>query len=86
MKVTNKKTKVIGYSHEFNIHALSEIIVYFEEGDCDSEFISDYEVELKTGWWKDMQTAFKNKDIIPDNYNIHFREARNWLEKSNGYY
>lgn len=86
MKVKNKTTSTIGYSNKFNIHAISEIIVTFKEGDCSSEFISDYEVQLKTGEFKDMSTAFKDKDLISDNYNTEFREPINTEEFKRGWY
>lgn len=44
MKIINKKTGTAGYSNEFNIHGIGEIIVYYEKGDCSSEFIRDYNV------------------------------------------
>ena len=87
MKVRDKKTGAIGSSNKFNLHAMSEIMVGFDDGDCDSAFISDYDVFLDTPKvWKPMNEAFRDKDIITDNYNSEFREPRDVIEKARGYY
>lgn len=75
MKVRHKEKGYLGSSGNFNMHGLGEMIVYFEDGDCSSEFIRDYEVFLKQKQeWKDINQAFKDKDIINDNYNTCFFE------------
>lgn len=87
VKVRNKKTGALGHSSKFNMHGMSEIIVGFDEGDCDSAFISEYDVYLESkGKWKSMDDAFRDKDIITDNYNSEFREHRNEAEKQRGWY
>lgn len=87
MKVKNKHNGAVGFSVEFNTHGMSEIIVGFIEGDCSSEYIRDYDVYLdSTGTWKDMNQAFKDRDIIPNNYNTGFREAESELEMMKGYF
>lgn len=87
MKVRNKKNMKEGYSDTFNTHALSEIIVAFSDGDCSSEYIKDYDVYLENRQiWLDMQEAFREKLIIPDNYNTSFREPVDEAEREKGWY
>jgi hypothetical protein len=87
MKVKNKKSSSLGHSCKFNIHGLGEIIVVFDEGDCSSEYIKDYDVFIESQKaWRDMGEAFKNNLIISDNYNIDFREPINSIEKERGWY
>lgn len=87
MKVRTKETGEIAHSGNFNTHGLSEIIVYFFDGDCTSDFIHNYEVYLeRKNEWKPLDQAFKDKDVIPDNYNTMFREAKNKEEKERGWF
>lgn len=87
MKVKNKKAGSIGYSGKFNTHGLGEMIVYYEDGDCSSEFIRDYDVFIESeDKWMDMGEAFQQNLIIPDNYNVDFREPLNAEEKERGWY
>lgn len=87
MKVRLKKTGDIGQSDRFNNSSpVSEVIVYYEEGDADSVFIKDLDVLLSNGKWKDMSMAFNDKDLIPDNYNVRFKEPSNYEERNRGYY
>ena len=74
MKIRLKsKPNSVGYSDRFNIHALSEIIVGFPEDGSDSDFIKNYEIFLNQKKdWKDMSQAFKDHDLIVDNYNTYF--------------
>lgn len=77
----------MGYSSKFNIHAMSEIIICFDDGDCNSDFIDDYDVYLESSKrWESMKEAFRNKDIIIDNYNSEFREPHNEAERGRGWY
>ena len=46
MKVRHKKNKHLGFSDKFNINGMGEIIVGFDDGDMDSDYISNYEVML----------------------------------------
>lgn len=85
MEVRNKKSGVCGESMQFNPHSIGEIIVYYEDGKCSSEFIRDYEVYLDVGW-KDMHEAFRDCDVIPNNYNTRFRRPLNETEREKGYY
>jgi len=87
MKVRNKKHGHLGNSTNFNVHGLSEIIVYFDDDSCDSEFIHDYDVYIEsTGEWMDMCEAFRMSLVIPDNYNTWFKEPDNETEKERGWF
>lgn len=82
MKVRKKITAAEGMSDCFNAHACGEIIVYFADGECSSEFVEDYDVYLESRKvWVDMSDALREGLIIPDNHNIHFREPVNEGEK-----
>ena len=85
MKLRHKETGATGYSNQFNTHGLGEIIVRFDEGDMDSMNISDFEV-LIDNVWKDMSQAFKDRDLIPDNYNTHFAQPNTPADRARGYY
>lgn len=69
-------------SSKFNTHALSEIDV----GD-DSAFIKDLDVYVEAlGEWKDLNQAFADRDLIPDNYNVHFYEPKTDEDRERGYF
>ena len=86
MKVRFKNNPdTIWYSGEFNIHALSEIIVQHKDLGADSVFIKDLDVLLATGEWKDMRQAFKEHSLIVDNYNTYFFEPKTAEEKERGF-
>jgi len=92
VKVRNKEKGYLGYSGGFNIHGMSEIIVHFDDGPdgepngADSCFIREYDVFLDSiQEWKDLAQAFKDKDVITDNYDTIFFEPRNKEEKERGY-
>ena len=81
------KPELTGTTGSFNISGIGEVIVYYDIGDCSSEFINNLEVYLTYPQkWYNMQKAFKDKLIIPDNYNTYFREPRSDLERSKGYF
>jgi hypothetical protein len=86
MRVRSKKTGSLGEATDFNIHGLGEIVVYFDEGDCSSEFFREYEVQLTSGEWKDMRQAFVDHDLIPNDLNTSFRESRSDAECAQGWY
>ena len=71
-------------SSEFNIHGLSEIIVYYADG-CDSDFIFNFDVELKDGSWKDMHQAFEDHYIITDNLDTEFFYPECDADRNRGY-
>lgn len=74
-------------SSKFNIHALNEVICYWEEGDADSMYIEDLDVFITANniGWKDMQQAFKDHDIIIDNFNSRFFEPPTEEDRKRGY-
>lgn len=76
---------VEGYSDSFNTHGLGEIIVYFDDDSCDSMFIRGFEVQLPSGEWKNMNEAFRDRDIIPNNLNTSFGYPRSDEEKKQGF-
>ena len=87
MKVKNKKTEAVGYSGKLNTHGLGEMIVYYEDGDCSSEYIRDFDAFIESeNVYMDMGKAFQEKLIITDNYNVDFREPVNADEKDRGWY
>jgi hypothetical protein len=86
MTLRHKANGYLGASSKFNTHAMSEIIVFFADGDCSSDFISEYEVFLEARQeWKDMSQAFEDRDIIVDNYNTYFFEPKSEEDKIRGY-
>lgn len=73
MKVRYKdRQRVEGSATSFNTHAAAEVLVQFDEGDGTSESITELQVFLPVIGWKDMLQAFKDQDIVPDNYNAWF--------------
>ena len=80
MKVRYKDTKIESVSSRFNTSALSEILL-----PDDSAFVSEMEVFVN-GCWKDMRQAFKDKDIIPDNYHCRFGVPQNEDDRKRGYF
>lgn len=83
MKVRYKKTLSEASASQFNMHALSEVLT----GD-DSPSISELDVWLtKTNppGWKDMGQAFRDKDLITDNYDSRFFEPENEEDRKRGY-
>ena len=79
MKIRYKNTKVESAASQFNTHAIGEVLT-----SDDSVFIKDLDVCIDDKW-KDMLQAFRDKDIIPDNYNEWFREPKTPEEKERGY-
>lgn len=87
MKIRNKKTGEVGSAREFNTSSLSEILVFFENGGADSDYIQNYDVFLESKQeWKDMSEAFKDKDLIIDNHNTYFAEPQNEEDRKRGYF
>lgn len=86
MKVRHKICGDIAYSGNFNIHSYNEIIVTLEEGDMDSDYIDNYEVFLnQKNEWKNLRQAFKDNDVITDNYNTRFFEPPTEADRVRGY-
>ena len=63
MKIRYKETGTEADANAFNMHAMAEVLT----GD-DSAFISELDVWVNNEW-KDMDQAFKDEDIIPNNLN-----------------
>lgn len=78
MKLRYKTSHETFQSNRFNIHALAEVLT----GD-DSASIRDLDVEIK-GEWKDLYQAFKDRDVITDNYNTYFFEPPTLADKERG--
>jgi hypothetical protein len=86
MKLRDKSTKEECSSGNFNTSSLSEIIVYYKDGGSDTDYIDGYEVYLEIKKeWKDLKQAFKDKDVIPDNFNTRFAEPNTPEDKIRGY-
>ena len=74
------------FASRFNIHALTEVIGCGVESGCNLFFIKDLEVWIKAlKRWKDMQEAFKDKDLITDNINVCFFGPANEEKRKRGY-
>jgi len=81
MRCRYKKTGYEFNASSFNTSALAEVLT----GD-DSAFIRDLDVFLEaTGEWKDMGLAFRDRDLITDNYNTYFFEPKTDEERKRGY-
>lgn len=87
MKLRNKLTSDLCQSDKFNMHSTSEIIVFYED-DCDSDYIKNFDVELGVGdavRWVDLRQAFKDHDVITDNFNTRFFEPKDEEDRARGY-
>ena len=81
MKVRYKKTGTETEASRFNVNALAEVLT----GD-DSPFIKDLDVYLEaTSEWKDMSEAFRDHDLITDDYNEHFFEPKTQEDRERGW-
>ena len=88
MKVRLKDSpEVVGFALQFNIHTVSpqEIIVGFDNGEIDTDYMRNYEVLLSSGEWKDAIQAYQDHDIITDNYNVRFFEPSTDEDRKRGY-
>lgn len=86
MKVRKIGTEAECTAINFNMVGIGEMIVYFPEGDASSEFIRDYEVWLEASQeWKNMNQAFRDHDLITDNYNVRFFEPITLKEREQGF-
>lgn len=82
MKIRYKKSGALGAASGFNIHAIGEVLT----GD-DTVYISDLDVWVEAlGGWKDMREAFRDRDIIPDNYHTSFAEPQTPADRERGYF
>lgn len=81
MKVRYKNNGQLAWSSQFNILTLNEVLT----GD-DSVFISSLDVFIEAKQeWKDLRQAFKDRDVITDNYNSRFFEPQNEEDRKRGY-
>ena len=81
MKVRYKKTGTVAEANRFNLHSMSEVLT----GD-DSVDISNLDVYIVAiRDWKDMVQAFRDGDLVTDNYNTCFFEPHNDEERQRGY-
>jgi len=80
MKVRYKNSGIESESQNFNTTALWEALT----GD-DSVSISELDVLLNSGEWKDMDQAFKDHDLITNNFNTCFFEPTNEEDKVRGF-
>lgn len=80
MKVRYKHLGSEACASRFNVHALAEVLT----GD-DTVSIRELDVFVN-GAWKDMGQAFRDKDIIPDNYNEFFGVPQNKEDKERGFF
>lgn len=78
--------EALGHSSEFNTSSLSEVIVYYDDGGADSEYMQALEVWLSNQTWVNMRDAFAEKQLICDNYNRYFREPKNDDEMLRGWF
>lgn len=89
MRIRNKTTMSLAHSSSFNTNSIGEIIVLFEDGDADSDYIRNYDVLLENGprakRWMDLSEAFRARDVIPNNYNTNFAEPCSEEDRSRGY-
>lgn len=84
-----------GDATNLNTSALDEIVAGFvwddpdtgeKQYDMDSVFFHDLDVYIEVlGEWKDLIEAFRNKDVITNNYNTRIHEPRNEEERKRGY-
>ena len=82
IKARYADTKIECCAINFNVHSLNEVNL----GD-DSCSVHELEVFIpKLGYWKNMAKAFKDRDLIPDNYETEFREPHNSEERDRGWY
>lgn len=81
MRLRYKSTGTETAGSRFNVHALAEVLT----GD-DTISIKDLDVFIPDKGWVDMSQAFKDKDIIPDNYNEFFGVPKTEEDKERGYF
>ena len=85
MKLRRRVDGEICSGSRFNMHSLHEIVVY--GGDwCDTMYIREFDVWLEARQeWKDLQQAFRDHDVIVDNYNSRFFEPENEQDRARGF-
>lgn len=76
---------VYGSGHRFAGYDGQYVTVY-QDYTLDEVSVDELEIKLSNGTWKKLTEAFKDKDIIPDNFNLEFREPLNEDERFRGFY
>ena len=85
MKVRLKdKPNVVFSSSKFNVHGIGEVIGCGENFGCDLFFVKELDV-LMDEEWKDMSEAFRNHDLIVDNYNTYFFQPKTEEDRKRGF-
>ncbi len=80
------KTGEEGSTGAFNTTSLFEVFFYCKEW-MDTMFPEDLEVYIEAEQkWMSISQAFKEKALIPNNYNTHFAEPADEKDKERGYY
>ena len=81
MKICYRNTGEIGAASQFNIYATSEVLT----GD-NTVYIRDLDVWIEAlQTWKSLADAFRDRDVIVDNYNTYFFEPTNEEDRKRGY-
>lgn len=84
LRTHEKHTQCSG--SQLNAHALSELIVAFDEGDMDSMFLKDLDVWLEQSQrWEHLPVAMRNKDVITNNHNTFICEPPTQADRERGY-
>lgn len=71
-------------ANRFNTASLTEIFVNWED-EMDTDYQYNYNVILADGSIKDLRQAFRDHDIITDNYNTRFFFPENEEDKIRGF-
>lgn len=81
------KPDIMCSSNRFNTHAIDEVIVGNDDWGLDSVSIQDLDayIEHNNIGWKDLGLAFRDRDIIPDNFNKYFGEPKDESARKRGY-
>lgn len=83
MLVRYKSTGSVAISSRFNPSCVGEVLT-----ECDSAFINELDVWLENTnppSWKSMADAFRDRDLITDDYVTVFFEPRGKEEHERGY-
>lgn len=83
--IRHKKTGTVGSASRFNMSSLSEILVNYDSGEADSDYQSNWDVQLPDGSWKDLRQAFKDHDVVTDNYNSRFHFPATLEDRERGF-
>lgn len=84
MRVRNKTTSETGEAR-MNAYGFQEIVVTDWDGSQYGDFLSNYDVLLPDGTWKDFRQALRDHDIITNNANTEYRYPQTQKERDRGY-